>query len=233
MNAFKTTFIFLILVISTTLLSQTHSGISFTNPLDGSTHTITSGTTIQINVTFDFYVTPPFAPIYINLTDHNGTVYENIESGSVTISVGPGSYTWRLDLGAYDQGSGTWEFPWDESDFTVVVGEASITADNNFNVGQNHGSIRVDDEDKIAPYTFGKNVNDNAKLEALRQNDEEGYVRDWNVTKPNLRSLWKYTKGSTVINKGENNPFSFTVVLDDDNATYTGYSRILYQIYRK
>ena len=212
--------------------SYSQAVINFTNPTDNATYTITEGNTVSINVTFDQTIIPPYFFVNNKLTTESNT-YTDIESGDITINVPAGNYSWKLEVWASTLQNHV-SYDADVVNFSVVIGSWNITADNNFDaLNGTHGEIKVDNTTQTAPYSFSKNTGETTTLEALRQIDENNYVRDWNVTALNLRSKWDREEPSGgVTYMGENNPLSFAVTADDNNSTYKANLRILYQISR-
>jgi hypothetical protein len=144
-----------------------------------------------------------------------------------------------LSIGSLSQSEGTNNTHADVNltlsvEYTVPPTNVSITADNNFTApgGANHGTIKVDGNTQTAPYNFSRNTGVNVSLQALRQNDNQSYVRDWNNGYPNFRSKWERIVGPSTTDKGDANPYGFTTATDDDGATYKANLRKRYQIYR-
>ncbi|MDR3668877.1 MAG: serine protease, partial [Ignavibacteriaceae bacterium] len=110
----------------------------------------------------------------------------------------------------------------------------NLTADNNIIAPDNsHGLIIVDNSSRVAPLTFSKNKGELVTFQAIRQNDKDNYIRDWNnsVISPNNWSEWTRTKtGEAQSHKGHDNPLPFSLTPDDYNSTYTANLRRKFQI---
>lgn len=103
----------------------------------------------------------------------------------------------------------------------------TVTADNNFPAPEgSNGRIIVDGVERTAPYTFQKNVGQSATLQAIsNQTDNQGYVRVWNNYAPLNQSEWRRKKPTENIFRSYNNPYTFSIISEDNNSTYEAQLR--------